>query len=302
MRIAHTLFVSFALLSSCASDPKPNRPETALGSARRNANAPIPTQALAGDAAFPTGEWLQQRPPFALRKANDESGTCEVWNTTSRKRVSQVDDSNLFGGGSEGACVALSPSGTLVEFQNSRRRVWKRLDNTVTPCEFASVAGDDATCIQQDSSPFEFGELTGAALVLPLRLCGTAYDGTCKDVIVLARGRNRVGPDGARAPDWKATYCSSNVLAVETPGSLLILEPHSKTVTHQRKLKARETVTCEEFTKPFGATSATTAATGKTRHPSREESPSATNSPPLSGLSGGIVSPDGVASLRVARR
>ena len=175
-----------------------------------------PSTALV-DFAPPSGlVWIERQGNFALAGEKDpsESGRCEVWNVQTKQRTAQLTSHNTVAGGATPGCVALSPAGQLVQYGNGRRLVWKNLSDQVTAC-VGVVAPDDATCVEDDVTPFSLAGKAGDAANLDLHWSRAVVNGATKKVTTIKRGLNR---DGGDPKWWTVQYCSPEKAVIDITG------------------------------------------------------------------------------------
>jgi hypothetical protein len=184
----------------------------------------------------PTGfEWVDRQGDLALARGTteEERQTCEVWNIRTHRRIAELTGEGVSAGGSTPDCIKLSPRGTLVEWANSRRRVWKNLANQVTSCR-GVVAPDDASCIEDDVSPFMFNGKDGEPADLQLSWTKPAVDAMATVVATIPRGLNRNSPSERW---WTVKYCSADKAVIDIRGGDRIVvdaNTGAATVTHPR--------------------------------------------------------------------
>jgi hypothetical protein len=238
-------FSMILIVSACSAAAKP--------SAATPADKPIENKPVAGPAETmkpPKGfEWRDRKGDIALAAGAsdepDESGyyTCEVWNVKTRKRLARLTGQEVAAGGAEPDCIQLSPGGTLVEWGNGRRNVWKNLQDHATNCSYAVVAPDDSSCIEDDTSPFTWLDKSDAPQDLELTWSHPiAVEGKTSSTKVVAKipgGYNRVGGD-SRDRWWTVKYCSPQKAVIDIKGGTRVVVDTTNGTSTTLHVKAGE--------------------------------------------------------------
>jgi hypothetical protein len=171
---------------------------------------------------------------FALagEKEPSEQGICEIFNTKSRTVVAKLTSADTVAGGATPSCLKLSPSAELVQYGNGRGSVWKNRADHVTACT-GVVSPDDATCVDDDVTPFMFQGKEGPPVDLDLYWSQAVMNGTRKKVATIPRGLNR---DGGDPPWWTVTFCSPQKAIVDIQKGMRVeIDVTNGTVKSTRK-------------------------------------------------------------------
>ncbi|HVV86155.1 MAG TPA: hypothetical protein VHE35_24025 [Kofleriaceae bacterium] len=218
---------ALAALAACHGTAPPKAPvERSAAPPAGGPAAAAPEETALPSEPPPAGfEWRDRKGDRALAaqvdgETGDVGGTCEVWDLRRHQRLGVTDGADVSAGGADPACDALSPRGTLVEWGNGRNTVWKDLQNRVTACR-GVVAPDDASCIEEDVTPFMLAGRDGHGDDLELHWsrpdAAEAADagnagGAEKVVVTIPDGLDRDSPDERW---WHVRYCSAGTAVID---------------------------------------------------------------------------------------
>ena len=170
--------------------------------------APPPTAATPVAAAdppkLPEPTAIDTKGDFQLKQTGTHDAY-DVWNSKTNQRVATVTTRDTVAGGADPTCMTLSPGGHLVQCGNGRGLVWKNWSDQIVACA-GVVAPDDASCIEDDKSPFYFQGKTGPAANLDLEWSLATVGGAHTKVATIPRGLNR---DGGDPKWWTVQFCSA---------------------------------------------------------------------------------------------